>query len=180
MILQYPQGKFFFDYGKILNIKENIIEHNVNIIGGSSGSPLIKRYNYNYVIGIHFDGLKIKESKNCNLASPFDIIIKDIIDKLYKLDQNNINKYNIIEYRNIINLLYNKNVDFYNPVRIFGSNFVQNNKNNITLRINGKKSELIEEYELKKGYNNVQIIINNKLVNLECMFENVISLVNIE
>ena len=57
-----------------------------------------------------------------------------------------------------------------NPNRIFGSKFVENNKNNITLIINGKKSELIEEYELKEGKNNVQIIINNKLTNLENMF----------
>ena len=44
------------------------------------------------------------------------------------------------------------------------------------IKIIGKKSELIEEYELKEGKNNVQIIIKNKLIN----FNGAISLVNIE
>ena len=34
---------------------------------------------------------------------------------------------------------------------IFGEKFVKNNKNNIELIINDKKSELVEKYELKKG-----------------------------
>ena len=105
-ILQYPKGNLGFDHGKIMNIEKNKIEHSVNTIDGSSGSPLIKRHNINFVIGIHFGAKKIKESDKCNLATPFDIIIKDIIDKLNK---NNIFNNNIIKYRNIINLIYYKN-----------------------------------------------------------------------
>ena len=53
---------------------------------------------------------------------------------------------------------------------IFGYSFVVNNKNNIELVINGIKSELIEEYKLKKGENIVEIIIKNKILSLDHMF----------
>jgi hypothetical protein len=50
----------------------------------------------------------------------------------------------------------------HNPNRLFGHEFVENNKYNIILKINGKESELIEEYVLKNGDNNIEIsIINN-------------------
>ena len=55
-----------------------------------------------------------------------------------------------------------------------------NNKNKIILFISGKKTKLIEEYDVKEGRNIIQIIINHHLSNLESMFENAISLKNIE
>ena len=93
----------------------------------------------------------------CNLATPFDIIIEDIINKL----SNEVEHSKSVEYRNIINLIYNKekeitkkdeeyDEEWNNPKIIFGKKFVENNKDNITLIINGKKSVLIEKYELKK------------------------------
>ena len=80
----------------------------------------------------------------------------------------------IIEYRNIINLIYEKHKKKYNHDynNIFGSKFVENNKENIKLIINVEKSELIEKYDLKVGINNMQLIIINTLTNLECMFYN--------
>ena len=81
-ILQYPEGNLRFHCGKILDIQNNLIKHSVPTKGGSSGSPLIKRYNNNLIVGIHF-GAKINED-NCNLAIPFDVIIKDIIHKVPK------------------------------------------------------------------------------------------------
>ena len=50
---------------------------------------------------------------------------------------------------NKINLIYECEED--GIWRIFGETFVENNKNNIELLINGIKSELVEKYELKKG-----------------------------
>ena len=182
MILQYPYGKLSHDIGKIFEIKNNRIEHSVSTTNGSSGSPLIKRYNNNLIIGIHF-GSKKKDTEKSdesgpNYATPFDVIIKDIIDKLSK---NTINIYTIIEYRNKINLIYYKdknNLDYSNI--LFGTNFVKNNKDNIKLIINGIESNLIEKYELKESMNNVQLIINKPLTNLEDMFFNAKSLKNIE
>ena len=47
-ILQYPGGgEFAFDAGRIMGINENKIKHSVATSYGSSGSPLIKRYNTN-------------------------------------------------------------------------------------------------------------------------------------
>jgi surface protein len=63
---------------------------------------------------------------------------------------------------------------------IFGTNFVNNNKNNIELIINGKKSQLTDNYRLSKGENVIKLIINNDLTNLEYMFYECKNLVNID
>ena len=185
-ILQYPNGgELAHDSGKIMNIDNNIIEHSVSTREGSSGSPLIKRYNTNLVIGIHLGGQKCKmfENKNMyNIATPFDIIIEDIKNKLFYNNKNNINT-NIIKYRNTINLIYDKHTKkgwYGNPNILFGTEFVKNNKDKIILKINGKESKLIEEYNLKNGVNNIEINIINKLTNIEFMFWGAISLKNID
>ena len=84
LILQYPRSKeLSFAKGEILDIvgeeNEDKILHNASTRYGSSGSPLIKRYNNNLILGIHFG--KKKESEKgiiYNIATPFDIIIKNI------------------------------------------------------------------------------------------------------
>jgi len=63
---------------------------------------------------------------------------------------------------------------------IFGEKFVKNNKNNIDLIINGIKEELVKGYKLKNGENKIEIIIKNKITNLEYMFYNCTKLKNIE
>ena len=75
---------------------------------------------------------------------------------------------------NVINLIYKVNEDSYkggfwrkDKIKILGEEFVKNNKNNIELIINGKKSELLYNYKLKFGENKIQIIIKNKIKNLE-------------
>jgi len=57
---------------------------------------------------------------------------------------------------------------------------VKNNKNNIELIINGNKNELISKYKLRKGENNIKIIIKNKISNLEDMLYKCKSLKNIK
>ena len=131
-ILQYPKGNLSFDKGKILNIKNNKIMHSVSTGTGSSGSPLIKRYNNKYVIGIHRgaklkkkakESLQKKEKENendeikFNLATPFDVIIKDIISQSAR------NKSMASTYKN--NLIYNKD----NKHRLIGDNLKYNNNN---------------------------------------------------
>ena len=107
-ILQYPNGeKLSHDHGIILDIKDNEIKHSVATLSSSSGSPLIKRYNINLVIGIHYGGEKEKYERNkgfiYNYATPFDIIIKDIKNKIFNNKINIINNH-IIEFRNKINI----------------------------------------------------------------------------
>ena len=94
--LQYPKGNFRFHIGKILNINYNRFEHNIPTDQGSSGASLIRRYNINLIVWMHFGAQKKRDRKiktkkrcsnvefKCNLATPFNIIIKDIIDRINK------------------------------------------------------------------------------------------------
>ena len=79
-----------------------------------------------------------------------------------------------------INKDYNKrsNDESYNI--LFGDTFVENNKDNISLKINDVESELVPKYSLNIGYNKVEMAINNNLINCEYMFKGAISLENIE
>ena len=47
--------------------------------------------------------------------------------------------------------------------QIFGEIFMKENKENIDLIINGKKTGLIDKYKLEKGENNIILIIKKKL-----------------
>ena len=53
---------------------------------------------------------------------------------------------------------------------IIGYNFVNNNKNNIDLIINGKSYALNQYANLKKGENTIKLIIKNELTDLSWMF----------
>ena len=90
-ILQYPEGNefsFSIDY-----IDNKLIKHTASTIGGSSGSPIIKRNNYS-IIGIHFGGKK-KENNieyiECNLSTNVLSILNDIKIRIknIKLNKNN-------------------------------------------------------------------------------------------
>ena len=93
-ILQYPEGnEFSFSVGKIDYIDNKLIKHTASTIGGSSGSPIIKRNNYS-IIGIHFGGKK-KENNieyiESNLSTNVLSILNDIKIKTknIKLNKNN-------------------------------------------------------------------------------------------
>ena len=108
-----------------------------------------------------------------------NIIIEEL--KLIKEYIINIKKdFKTIEKRNIneINLKYKTLEE--NVHTIFGNEFVENNKNNITLKINGKQSPLISKYKLNKGENDIIICIKNKLTNLSNMFKSCGTLYNID
>ena len=122
----------------------------------------------------------IKETENKKL--------NDLIKRL--LEKEPINRINWDEYlnheyfkskskfRSKINLKYNVREDGYE--NIFGEKFVKNNIKNIEIEINGKKNELVKEYELKEGENNIKIIIKKEIYNLEEMFSKCSSLINID
>jgi len=82
-----------------------------------------------------------------------DKIMKEIDDFL---NQNNINKIKSIinKYENKINelsIIYNKDEKI---IKIFGSEFVKNNKGKCYLLINNKITELIEEINYNNFFNN--------------------------
>ena len=69
-------------------------------------------------------------------------------------------------------------------IRLFGEKFVKNNKNNCILLIKGKKSELIEFYDIdKKSINNlvkVDLIEKRKIINMSYMFSECNNLYNLD
>jgi len=81
---------------------------------------------------------------------------------------------------NIINLIYYVEKDEEKEQNIFGKEFVKNNKDRIELMINRINNKLVEKYRLKKGENNIQIIVKNKLANLKKMFDGCSTLKNID
>ena len=102
--------------------------------------------------------------------------------------QNYVDEGNINKKENLLNLFYIDDSEqikldekemnlvyfakFKDEYNIFGEQFVENNKDNIELIINGEKSKLINNYKLKKGNNIIKMVIkkNNKLINLSNMF----------
>ena len=151
-------------YGLINYIKDNKrISHYCNIEKNSSGSPILSLKTFK-VLGIQCDNSQ-------NLEFNYGIFIKFAIDEFNKYNQYN-------EYKNEINIIYK--TDKENEENIFGEKFVENNKNNIELIINGYKSSLINKFKLKEGESNIKIIIKNKITNLEEMFYKCKSLKNIE
>ena len=150
-------------YGLIKDIIDNkIINHYCNTEKGSSGGPIksLKKFK---VIGIHYGN---SQKNNFNYGAS----IKYTIDLF--------NKFNSIKYKHEINIKYKTDKEGYE--KIFGDKFVKNNKNNIKLIINGIENNLMNKYKLKKGENNITIIIKNKIKNLEYKFDGCKSLINIK
>ena len=95
--------------------------------------------------------------KNAKLESD----VNDLKNQMYEFERTS-------RYKEEINLVYeSKEFGKYN---IFGEKFVENNKNNIELNINGKYSELKKDYELKEGNNTIKIKIKNRITSLDYMF----------
>ena len=164
--MQYDNERLSHYSRKILEINSKI-KYNLGPLSCQSGSPLINKYNNNLIFGINTLKKEKLDNTTFNLATPFDVILKNI-------------KWQIFYNRKTINLIYEKNIKDEHLINIFGQKFVENNKDNILLKINGVENKLTEKYNLKEGINNVQKILINNLVNLESMFFNVISLKNIK
>ena len=64
------------------------------------------------------------------------------------------------EIRKKIKLKYECELSGYQ--QIFGKSFVKENKENIELIINEKKIDLIDGYKLKKGENNIILMVKKK------------------
>jgi len=79
-ILQFTNGNdLSFSYGKIKSLKDNKIIHNASTDEGYSGSPIIRRSKDNYIIGLHYGG--VKKNKNeykYNLSTSIDSLLDNI------------------------------------------------------------------------------------------------------
>ena len=207
-ILHYPKEELSVSCWVIKRIKNRkIIEHKCSTADGSSGGPIISLKTFK-VVGIHFGGTKIlnhgifiqyiidqfinrdnsiykdeikirnqneiktRNHNEINARNKNEINIKNK-NEINAKDKNEIN----ITYKNEINIKYI--TEEKGKESIFGYKFVENNKNNIELKINGTKSKLIKEFELNNGENNITIVIKNKITNLEDMFYKCNKLYNI-
>ena len=128
----------------------------------------------------NFDNNKIIKAANKELDDLLKKLFEKDIEKILNWDEY-FNHPFFHPFSNKICLIYYKKeykdtFDINN--NIFGIKFVENNKNNIELIINGIKSELVSKYELKNGQNIIEIKIKNKINNFEYMFQDYISLKN--
>jgi len=156
-ILQYPEGKLSHSYGIIKDIDKNKYEfsHTASTKKGSSGSPIFLKNTFE-VIGIHKKSDPINSVNYGNFIGPIfnffknfseykQVLNNNIYDRneLFKRNQNISNIPINKQHNNQLNkmtLLYE--IREY-QVRIFGDKFVEKNKNNCYLLINGEQSELI-------------------------------------
>ena len=105
---------------------------------------------------------EIKELKNMNEDK--DNQIKEIRDKILR--------------DNGINLVYE--CDKVGDENVFGEHFVRNNKDNISLVVNGFPPDLYKKMNLRRGQNKIRLIIKNEIENLSYMFYDCKNLKNID
>ena len=123
---------------------------------------------------IHNNEIKIEENEinldNDN-SNEFELLKND------QFEINDINIY-IAKNRNAIELVYYTKLGGF--ANIFGSEFVNNNKDNIKLIFNkGKPISLVDKFFLKKGENRIKLLIEKELTDLSYMFYDCSALKNI-
>jgi len=181
-ILQYPKVNdlsFSISYGTILSYEDNKIIHNGSTDNGSSGSPIIRRSEDNYIIGLHCGG---KKNNKSNLATSFNSILYNI------KEQNNEINCIYISKENEIKLLHDYNLD----VEDWGENGKKeylNLKNinkkifeeNIEIYVNGKKTKFDYKYKIKESKEiKVKFKFKKLLTNISYMFYGCSSLKSID
>ena len=126
--MQYPEGnELCFSYGKVLSLNDNNIIHSASTKDGSSGSPIIRRSEDNYIIGLHHGGIK-NENNNFifNLATSFDSILNKINKPNKIIRQEKINKKSIEMLLNFIKEAYLLGINDYSII-----NYNEKKSNNI-------------------------------------------------
>ena len=151
-ILQFlNENDISFSYGKIKSVKDNKIFHNA---ATESGSPIIRKGEDNYVIGLHFDGIQNNKNENkklFNSATTFNTILDDISEQLNSITCTYIVNKNESE----INLMHDYSLE---DISQFGEEFKQ-------LYLEAKKlnKSLIKE--------NIELYINNKNVEFDFKYK---------
>ena len=182
----YPNGqKAAVSYGIIKNRfidKEYNFIHFCNTEYGSSGSPILCLTN-NKVIGIH------KQRGNDNLNYNIGVFLYQMILEYLKKYQNQkeIKKTNIKIKKNDkndendeITLRYKNDNGYY--IKLFGNNFVDNNKDKCKIVYSGKEKELCTFlYDIPKDNNGlfeIKLQGIKKITNIDFMFNGCTQLVS--
>ena len=137
-ILHYPKGnKVKVSYGLSSGINDNEINHLCNTENGSSGSPILSLNTFS-VIGIHKGAPKFpaqqKENKY-NIGTLMKYAVEEFIQNEYNHKINKNKKFNEMT------IIYRIG-DFDTDIKLFGDEFVKNNKKKCVLIIDGKEHEL--------------------------------------
>ena len=188
-LLHYPKGKEMdFSLGLIKSINDYTIKHTCDSNSGSSGGPIIN--SLFQVIGIHKGG-DIK-GKNFNLGT----LLKEPLEQFNKIENNKlidikenedikIEKPNNENEKKVNDELINideiiiqykiENIEYSKDIRIFGDEFVKNNKDKCKIIISGNEFEITTHLNInKKQINNNIFEIKLKgikqITNMSCMF----------
>ena len=148
----------------------NIIYGFLNGIEDINNNPKNKNNDYFPILSLKSKrilGLYYKNNNNKEI-SDFKFPIKELNEQ--------INKVNNKMYKEILLLIYN--ITDKNKIKLFGKQFVTNNKNNIRLIINNKELELIEYLDLKnipkeiinKGIIKIRLKKTRTITNISYMF----------
>ena len=149
---------------KYYSITDNIITNIINNINN-------KNRNYEILSNINI-------IDNNDIIKDLENIIND--EDIYSKFNNILNMYNKMTSKNDdeIKLIYNPNNE--NKIKIFGKNFVKNNKDNCKIIINGKENEL-QEYVPNNNKDFIEIKLKgiNNIIDISYMFSGCSSLSNL-
>ena len=154
-ILHYPKGKDIeVSYGQISNINDFNINHTCLTDKGSSGSPILSLDKFK-VVGIH--------KGTTNFQFNRGIFMKSAISALHNQYKNN---FKFISHKDKIKneMTINYSIGDYEYIRIFSKKFVENNKNNCKIIVNGKDEMDLCEYIDKNSLNTKNKILEIKLI----------------
>ena len=163
-ICHYPKGKNIeVSYGQISSLTDYHINHLCQTENGSSGSPILSLETFK-IVGIH-------KGAASNFKFNIGIFIKNVIKKFHNQFKNEFYKYisNKKKIKNEMTISYN--VGDYEYIRIFSKKFVENNKNNCLITINGKKEIELCEYIDKKDLKQDEKILNVTLKEIRTMHD---------
>ena len=175
-IIHFPkQRELSESKGKINEMNSMEFKHYASTHKGSSGGPIFFEKT-DEIIGVHKGGLT---KEKVNVGTYFFQIIP-LLEKDSLLKERFTQNLNDNFSKTEINLKYEPCFGI-NSSNIFGTKFLENNRDNIELKINGKSHKLISSFQLKrKQETNIKLIIKKKLTNLSYMFYKCGSLRNID
>ena len=184
-LLHYPKGLTFeISSGAIKSISDEeddrTIYHICDTDGGSSGSPLINKKNFN-VIGIHKGGAKGGKKYNFGtlLKEPIEQFIKEIKMKKNDIDENDfINEINCIYFSEYgpkeIDLLHDYECEYLDNNKKYLEAKNMNKKifeEYMDLYINGEKTKFNYKYKIKDSNEiKVKFKFRKILTNMSWMF----------
>ena len=177
-----------FAYGKIKNIKDDNIIHTASTKIGASGSPIIRRSNENYIIGIHYGDIQ-KEEKDNNIYDSFNLatIFGSILDNIHLTNKINC-IYKIKDNESEIQLLHDYNIDVSTWAKNDKDSYIEAKEINkkifeekMEVYINNKKIKFSYKYK-PSGTKDINVIFKFKksLTNMSYLFYECSSLYSID